>query len=335
MAKDYTKYLWLKAGRKSGRLAKNQFVWSVINDFVESNGLTTYEELIKHFPNSIREGKYGHRGYAHPLIVTLQDAETDSKYIGRFYDKKDKIIHLKNDLGIDEKYVVNKNWGVPEEGQYDCWQEFLDVAKSYGYVIEKFDNSLQIQPQIEKSVEKVMPSANEYKYPVKREGNTLNPKLVILLCNPGGSATDEQSHPEYEMAKVGLYKDSGMKISDLRKYCPWWERLLSKIESDKLTENDICCLEYYPYPSPDGSEIPQKPKWNDYALNANQENAELIKKFVSNDIIVYGFYMAHGWNNDQEIKSLLDSYKKYYTISARTPASKINHLAKVLRDNNL
>ena len=339
MARDFTKYNWHKDGRSGFKLAKNQLVCSIINDYIKSNHITQYSQLISAFPNSIRAGKMGLRGYDYPLFVTLNQSQTDYP-VNRFYDSADKVFRLQDANGDYESYVVNKNWGVAPADVYDCWQEFLDTAEAFGYEISINGISANVHgvtiPQNKVvSTYTVNNDKKTYNYPVVREGNAKNPKLVILLCNPGGDQTDEESHPEYHMHQDGVYKDIGMKISDLRKYCPWWEKLLTKIESDKLTDQDILCLEYYPYPSPDGSYIPEFSKWDAYAQKANAENAELIKNFIKQGVIIYGFYVSSGWYKMPEIKKLLLNYPKYYTTNNGFLAPKIKHLSQVLRNNGL
>ena len=340
MAKDYTKYNWYKNGRSDHKLAKNQLVWSIINDYIKSNHITQYAQLATAFPDSIRAGKRGLRGYKNPMFVTRKQSLTHPDYIDRFYDASDKTFLLQNTSGDFEHYVVNKNWGLPLDGEYNCWQEFLDTAEAFGYEITNngpFIKATETATTENKLVNTytVNKDMETYEYPVVREGNAKNPKLVILLCNPGGDSTDAESHPEYYMNQDGVYKDIGMKISDLRKYCPWWEKLLTKIESDKLTDQDILCLEYYPYPSPNGSYIPDFSKWDAYAKKANAENAELIKNFVKQGVIIYGFYVSSGWYKMPEIKKLLLNYPKYYTTKNGFLSPKIKHLVQVLRNNGL
>lgn len=173
------------------------------------------------------------------------------------------------------------------------------------------------------------------KYPVKREGNEQNPKLVLLMCNPGGPAEIPTLHAEYAMDKDGLYHDAGMKISDLNLYCEWWWKLLKKITGPNLAPDDILSLEYYPYHSPDGSTIPPQSKWNEYALRSNRENIELIKRAIANGAVIYGFYMSNGWNTMPDVKQMLAGYNKYYSCKHQGPSAKANHLASVLRANGL
>jgi len=134
MTRQFTKYNWYKGGRAGLKLAKNQLVWSIINDYIKSNHITQYSQLISAFPNSIRAGRGLLRGYDYPLFVTLRQSQTDYPE-NRFYDTSDKIFRLQDANGNYENYVVNKNWGVAPAGVYDCWQEFLDTAEAFGYEI--------------------------------------------------------------------------------------------------------------------------------------------------------------------------------------------------------
>ena len=98
MAKDYTKYNWYKNGRSDHKLAKNQLVWSIINDYIKSNHITQYAQLATAFPDSIRAGKRGLRGYKNPMFVTRKQSLTHPDYIDRFYDASDKIFLLQNTI---------------------------------------------------------------------------------------------------------------------------------------------------------------------------------------------------------------------------------------------
>ena len=64
---------------------------------------------------------------------------------------------------------------------------------------------------------------NPYILPVKRYGNERNPKLVILLCNPGDDPIKYERLPDYTMYLKGEYKDAGLSLDIACKYNGWWD----------------------------------------------------------------------------------------------------------------
>ncbi len=56
----------------------------------------------------------------------------------------------------------------------------------------------------------------KFDLPVKRIGNEINPKLIILLENPGSNPAHMKWSSEYTMKLDNVYKDSGMSFSNVK-----------------------------------------------------------------------------------------------------------------------
>lgn len=139
------------------------------------------------------------------------------------------------------------------------------------------------------------------KFPLSRIGNTSNPKIVILLANPGGDITDKNL-PEHKMGNK--YKSESMKFSVFRKYCDWWDALLEITDKYNIKDSYVCSLDYYPYHSKTSKDIPNKKKWDDYSLKMLEKNKKLLTKFINKKIPIFGYYWGH-WL--KEIPTLINN----------------------------
>ncbi len=153
-----------------------------------------------------------------------------------------------------------------------------------------------------------MNKVNKYPYPVTRIGNEVNPKLIILLENPGSNIEHVKWNPEYTMKVDGVYRESGMSFSVVKEYIKWWYEL-SEIWSERgtLTDKDVLSLEYYPYPTSKISKEKRrqlkKESWDDYALNSLDENKNLIKRFIKLNIPIFVYYQSQWLKEIPELKT--------------------------------
>lgn len=168
-------------------------------------------------------------------------------------------------------------------------------------------------------------------YPVKRIGNEKNPKLIILLSNPGADPKYYKRLPEYVMEKDGFYKDSGMNLNMEREYVSWWDNILNK--TDKyISDSDILALEFYPYHTSKATEIPEYKNWNEYVKNSLDENMKLLKNFMDKNILIFGYYWG-GWL--QKMPELKDYSNFYMSKNTQGQSNKIKELIKFLLEKNL
>ncbi len=171
---------------------------------------------------------------------------------------------------------------------------------------------------------------NLYILPVKRYGNEYNPKLVILLLNPGDSTEFPKRLPDYTMNNEGVYKDSGNSITVLREYNKWFDDFYTVFINNDLRESDVLMLEYYPYHTANMSEIPNKSDWTKYAKESLIENKELLHKFISQNIPVFGYYYSHWVQDIPQLKE----YSLFYPSKKRFKKQKCSELHTFLQKVN-
>ncbi len=141
----------------------------------------------------------------------------------------------------------------------------------------------------------------DFPYPVKRTGNDIDPRLVILLENINSNPDFIFWNPEYVMSKDGVYFDQGMPIDTVRLYDKWWKELSESWNKDgKFKNSEVLALEYYPYATrkdtKDKEIYPGKKdeKWNEYAINALKENIEILKRLMRDGVYIFVYYKS-GW----------------------------------------
>jgi hypothetical protein len=169
---------------------------------------------------------------------------------------------------------------------------------------------------------------NPYILPVKRYGNERNPKLIILLCNPGDDPIKCERLPDYTMYLDGKYKEAGLSLDVAYKYNEWWDEFFTVFKQAKLKPSDVLVLEYYPYHTCDMSLVPNYNQWTDYAKNALSENKKLLNKFMSKNVPVFGYYYSHWLREVPELKN----YKLFYKSRARFKNRKIKELHQFLKE---
>ncbi len=133
---------------------------------------------------------------------------------------------------------------------------------------------------------------NKYILPVKRIGNARNPRVVILLSNPGGDWRMYKRLPDYAMYLDGKYTDQGGQIKTAQEYNAWWDDFVNVARTNGMDSKDILALEYYPYHTVSSSEIPKYKDWTDYAKCALAENIDILKNCMRKGVPVFGYY--HG-----------------------------------------
>ena len=169
---------------------------------------------------------------------------------------------------------------------------------------------------------------NPYILPVKRYGNESNPKLVILLCNPGDNPLKYERLSDYTLYLKGEYKDAGLSLDIACKYNDWWDDFFDVFKKVKLKSSDVLVLEYYPYHTCDMSLMPNCNQWTDYAKTALSENKKLLQKFMSKNVPVFGYYYSHWLREVSELKN----YKLFYKSRNRFKKSKCKELYKFLQE---
>ena len=146
---------------------------------------------------------------------------------------------------------------------------------------------------------------NKFQLPVKRIGNEVNPKLVILLCNPGGNPDLYKRLPEYAMKVDSVYKDTQMSLNVIKQYSDWFDDILNVISQHGLKPDELLFLEYYPYHTvASGGFNHNQNKWDDDAKTALRENIEILKKHMSSGVPIFGYYCGD-W------KRVVPELKKY------------------------
>ena len=123
--------------------------------------------------------------------------------------------------------------------------------------------------------------------PVKRTGNQKNPKLIILLSNPGGNPDWPKRLPEYAMDADGEYHDADMDLSVCRDYNEWFDDIITIAARYGIKPSQILILEYYPYHTVRSADFIQNPnKWNSYARDALTENVAILRTHIVHDVQV-------------------------------------------------
>lgn len=146
----------------------------------------------------------------------------------------------------------------------------------------------------------------KFNLPVKRIGNEINPKLIILLENPGSNPEHMKWSSEYTMKIDNVYKDSGMSFSIVKQYEKWWFEISEIWSKDnKFDDDEILSLEYFPYATNRGDkqkEIYQN-SWNDYAKKSLIENRTLLIKFMKKSIPIFVYYKSNWFKSLPELNS--------------------------------
>ena len=152
-------------------------------------------------------------------------------------------------------------------------------------------------------------------FPVSRIGNEKSPKLIILLCNPGGDPKYYKRLAEYPMDKDGFYKSSGMDLHIYREYCEWWDKVLNKTDKHGIKDKDILALEYYPYHTKCSNDSKHW-EWDTFAQKSLSKNKELLLKHIRNGVPVFGYYYGF-WLNDKDINKQLSMLKPMQFYKSR------------------
>lgn len=169
---------------------------------------------------------------------------------------------------------------------------------------------------------------NLYILPVKRYGNERNPKLVILLCNPGDDPLKYERLPDYTMFLDGTYKDTSLSLDTACKYNDWWDDFFNVFKQVNLKSSDVLVLEYYPYHTCDMSLVPNYNQWTDYAKTALSENIKVLQKHMSKNVPVFGYYYSHWLREVPKLKE----YKLFYKSRVRFKNHKIKELHQFLQE---
>jgi hypothetical protein len=154
-----------------------------------------------------------------------------------------------------------------------------------------------------------MNKITKFDLPVKRIGNEINPKLIILLENPGFNPSHIKWSSEYTMKIDGVYKDCGMSFSIVKQYEEWWFKL-SEIwaKDNNFKDDDILSLEYYPFATLNSEKRKEiyNNLWNPYAMHSLKENIELLMKFMKQSIPIFVYYKSNWF----EVVPALNQYTR-------------------------
>ena len=166
-----------------------------------------------------------------------------------------------------------------------------------------------------------------YVLPVKWFGNEKNPRLVILLCNPGGDPKWPERLPEYTMQRDGVYKDSGMSLTECRKYNDWWDDFFGVFEKHKLTPADVLLLEFYPYHTVSSRDFSHNPKtWDKDIRDILDSNIAILRRHMAQGLPVFGYY----WCDWVRVVPELQDYKRFCKSEGAWKKQKIKELCKFL-----
>lgn len=166
-----------------------------------------------------------------------------------------------------------------------------------------------------------------YVLPVKWFGNEKNPRLVILLCNPGGDPKWPKRLPEYTMQRDDVYKDSGMSLTECREYNDWWDDFFDVFEKHKLNPADVLLLEFYPYHTVSSHNFSHNPnKWNDYARAALDSNIAILRRHMTQGLPIFGYY----WADWVRVVPELQDYKRFCKSEGAWKKQKIKELDEFL-----
>jgi len=175
-------------------------------------------------------------------------------------------------------------------------------------------------------------AVNPYALPVKRLGNERNPKLVILLSNPGGDPKWPYRLPEYTMDLHGEYKDARMSLIKCREYNDWWDDFFRIFEKHDINPADVLLLEFYPYHTVSSGDFnSDSRKWNRYACVALDENITILRRCLARNIPVFGYYYGCWLRTIPKLKE----YRRFYKSRGRWKSQKIkefdNFLVKIVK----
>lgn len=135
-------------------------------------------------------------------------------------------------------------------------------------------------------------SIDLYDLPVVRLGNDENPRLVILLWNPGGNPQWPKRLPEYAMRADGRYATTGMHLNSLQEYNDWWDDFCAVFRERGIEQSEVLFLEYYPYHTASSRDIPPEAMWPHGARDARDENVALLRRCMARNVPVFGYYPA-------------------------------------------
>lgn len=170
-------------------------------------------------------------------------------------------------------------------------------------------------------------NVNPYIFPVSRIGNAKNPKIVILMNNPGRSPENINEMAESRM-NFKNPDDSIDKIifSEYRKECDWWDKLLEHFDP-YFDDKDILSMEYYMYHTKDSKGVPKKKDWKKEAIEQLEINKSLLYDAMNRKIPIFAYYYGV-WID--ECKELLEY--PYYSpcINHYNPAIKRKYLKNVI-----
>lgn len=167
-----------------------------------------------------------------------------------------------------------------------------------------------------------------YVLPVKRLGNEENPRLVILLCNPGGDPQWSRRLPEYAMRADRVYKDSKMPLDLLQEYNPWWDDFIAVFQKYHIKTSEVLLLEYYPYHSGSSDDFVHNPKhWDGYARKALDENIKILRQQMAQSIPIFGYYYSDWLRAIPELKE----YQQFNKTDKRWKKLKIKELDRFLK----
>lgn len=168
---------------------------------------------------------------------------------------------------------------------------------------------------------------NKFQLPVKRIGNEASPKLVVLLCNPGGNPDLYKRLPEYAMQADGVYKDTKMSLNVIKQYSDWFDDILNVIAQHGLKPDELLFLEYYPYHTVGSNGFNHNTnKWDDYAKTALAENIKILKKHMSSGVPIFGYYYGDWKHAVPE----LENYKPKSLSVKRWQKSKVKEFKQFL-----
>lgn len=157
-------------------------------------------------------------------------------------------------------------------------------------------------------------------YPVSRIGNEKNPKLIILLSNPGRKPENIEEMAESQMGLKNTDDGiSGMKFCEYRKKCPWWDNLLKVAEEYGIKDDQVLSMEYYMYHTLNSNGIPCKKKWRQEAIDQLEYNKKLLNQLIDKgDVLIFAYYYGH-W--EKEMPRLKEYYKYSRSSLARANSS--------------
>ncbi|MCM1294025.1 MAG: hypothetical protein NC311_00485 [Muribaculaceae bacterium] len=174
-------------------------------------------------------------------------------------------------------------------------------------------------------------SENKYCFPVKRIGNEISPKLVILICNPGSNPEYYKRLSDYTMSLDGVYRDAGNDFSIVRQYEGWWDNILKITDTFGIPDTEILALEYYPYHTESSADIPKYDDWTQYAKDALDENIKILERCINKNVPVFGYYFGNWMRQKNSAKKLLQNYSNFYpSQNCRGQAIKLKELRTFL-----